>query len=81
MYAEAEMIVDERPVNSKIKIDLRGPDGNAFVLLGITWQILRAIGYTESAVDEVLREMKSGDYENLLQVMDREVGEYVVMYR
>ena len=34
-----------------------------------------------SPVDLLIDEMMSGDYENLLQVFDREFGDYVILYR
>ena len=31
--------------------------------------------------DSILTEMKSGDYENLISVFDREFGSFVTLYR
>jgi hypothetical protein len=38
------MITDKRPVKTKIEIDLQGPDGNAFVLLGIARDLSIKLG-------------------------------------
>ena len=57
----------------KTKIDLAGPDGNAFVLLGIAKNILKQIGKDPKPI---MDEMKSDDYENLINVFDREFGDY-----
>jgi len=59
---------------SKIKkreIDLNGPQGNAFVLLGYASEWGKQLGKDVTAIK---KEMKSGDYENLIKVFDREFG-------
>jgi hypothetical protein len=72
------MITNKRPKKSKIEIDLDGPDGNAFVLLGIAKDLCHNTGIDW---EKVQSEMTSGDYENLLQVMDGYFGDLIVMYR
>ena len=65
-----------------IEIDLTGPDGNAFVLMGIATQLHRQLqDVMEISQIALIAEMQSGDYENLLQVMERYFGEYIVMYK
>jgi len=65
-----------------IEIDLTGPDGNAFVLMGIATQLHRQLqDVMEISQTALIAEMQSGDYENLLQVMERYFGEYIVMYK
>ena len=59
-------------------IDLTGPQGNAFYLMAQAGRYARQLGLDESAV---INEMKSGDYENLVQVFDRHFGEYVILER
>ena len=61
-----------------IEIDLNGPEGNAFVLLGYASRFARDL---DLDADTILNEMKSGDYENLLEVFDREFGSFVTLYR
>jgi hypothetical protein len=63
-----------------IEIDLTGPDGNAYVLMGIAKQLNRQLDL-EVSDTAMLAEMMSGDYENLLAVMERYFGDYIVMYR
>mgnify|MGYP000988325400 CR=1 FL=1 len=63
-----------------IEIDLTGPDGNAFVLMGIAKQLHRQLDL-EVSDTAMIAEMMSGDYENLLEVMERYFGDYIVMYR
>jgi hypothetical protein len=71
------MIV-QKPKSEGITIDLTGPQGNAFYLLGTATKLARQLDLNEY---EVLNEMQSGDYENLLQVFDRHFGSFVTLYR
>ena len=71
------MIV-QKPKSEGITIDLTGPQGNAFFLIGTATKLARQLDLNEY---EVLNEMKSGDYENLLQVFDRHFGSFVTLYR
>ena len=86
---------DEMP-RGPIEIDLSGPDGNVFVLMGMAkrfardlkleiegMDVLEGLGFQEkqSAGDWIVDQMKSGDYENAIQVFDRYFGDYVVLYR
>lgn len=59
-------------------IDLTGPDGNAFVLMGTAVNLARQLGKDGKAIRE---EMMAGDYEHLLSVFDREFGDYVILER
>tara|TARA_B100000586_G_C19744323_1_gene275126 strand:- start:33 stop:254 length:222 start_codon:yes stop_codon:yes gene_type:complete len=61
-------------------IDLTGPDGNAYALMGMAKDLLRQIGcgHQETALME---DMMSGDYEHLVEVFDKKFGDYVVLER
>ena len=61
-----------------IEIDLTGPDGNAFVLMGYATRLAREL---DLDAESILNEMRSGDYENLISVFDREFGSVVTLYR
>lgn len=62
----------------KVKIDLTGPQGNAFFLLGYVSKYAKQLGKDPQPI---LTRMKSGDYENLVKVFDEEFGDYVDLYR
>jgi len=62
----------------KRKIDLTGPDGNAFVLLGIASDYAKQLGFD---VKLIRKEMMSSDYENLIKVFDKYFGDYVDLYK
>jgi hypothetical protein len=72
------MIRKKKPKTGKLIIDLTGPDGNAFVLLGIARDFAKLIGIDPKPITD---EMMKGDYENLLKVFDRHFGEYVILER
>jgi hypothetical protein len=54
--------------NVPLKIDLSGPDGNAFVILGRVRSILRQIGASDEEIAAYRAQATSGDYDNLLAV-------------
>ena len=70
------MIVEK--IDRPTVIDLTGPQGNAFYLMGFAQKNARKFGHDK---DAVLAEMKSGDYENLVQVFDNYFGDYVILER
>jgi hypothetical protein len=73
------MIVDKKKrVKSKLEIDLSGPEGNAFMLMGMASRWAKQIGLNAS---EVTADMMSGDYEHLLSVMEKHFGDHIIMYR
>lgn len=62
----------------KQEIDLDGPSGNAFVLLGVARDLAKQLGLDWNAISA---DMRSGDYEHLIQVFDNHFGEYVDLVR
>jgi hypothetical protein len=61
-----------------LEIDLTGPDGNAFVLIGTAGNLAKQLGLDSKAIRT---EMMAGDYENLVNVFDKHFGEFVTLYR
>jgi len=61
-----------------IEIDLTGPDGNAFVLIGKAGNLAKQLGLDKAKIQA---EMMGGDYENLVSVFDKHFGEFVTLYR
>ena len=62
----------------KATIDLTGPDGNAFALLGICRQIAKDL---KIDWDPISKDATSDDYEHLLEVLQRHFGDYVDFIR
>lgn len=75
--------IDEK--KGPIEIDLTGPDGNAFALMGIAKQPTKLLNERRGAeylnYKEIQADMMSGDYEHLLGVMEKHFGSIIVMYR
>ena len=67
--------------NKGIEIDLTGPQGNAYYLLGLAKRWGKELDMSQSYINTMLEKMKSGDYENLVKVFDDEFGSIVTIYR
>jgi hypothetical protein len=72
------MTIKSKRKSRKIEVDLTGPRGNAYFLLGLGKDLASKLGKDWKAIE---KEMTSDDYENLLKVFDREFGAYVTLYR
>lgn len=64
--------------NKGIEIDLTGPQGNVFFLIGTAKNLAKQLGMDSSSVQ---KEMMSGDYENAVNVFDKYFGDFVTLYR
>jgi len=65
----------------KPEIDLRGPEGNAFALMATARGYLKQLGYDKKEIQQVMDSMQSSDYENLLRVFDKYLGDFVDLIR
>ena len=70
------MIKDKKETG--IKIDLTGPDGNAFVLIGKAGSLAKQLGLDSKVIQS---EMMKGDYEHLVNTFDKHFGNFVTLYR
>ena len=61
-----------------IEIDLTGPDGNAFHLIGVAGRLAERLDLDGKAIQD---EMMTGNYDHLLDVFDSHFGDYVTLYR
>ncbi len=61
-----------------IEIDLTGPDGNAFMLIGKAGNLAKQLGLDGKAIQA---EMMKGDYEQLVNTFDKHFGHFVTLYR
>ena len=72
------MIRKKQEQRGPIIIDLTGPDGNAFALVGYANRFAKQLGLDGKAITN---EMMSDDYENLLEVFDKNFGDFVILER
>ena len=75
------MIRDKQTKEGPIIIDLTGPDGNAFALMGMAKRFGSQLGWDKGQTQDLINEMMDGDYEHLLEVFDREFGDFVILER
>lgn len=62
----------------KREIDLSGPEGNAYVLLGYAQTFAKQMNLDHEAI---IADMMSADYEHLIQVFDKHFGSVVDLVR
>jgi len=63
-------------MNSGRVIDLQGPSGNAFALMGYAVDLLRQLDRRDE-VHAMRTNMMSGDYNNLVRIFEENFGDYV----
>ena len=74
------MILD-KPTTNRITIDLTGPQGNAYFLIGTAKKFWKQQGFSNEDIESNVKRMTSGDYDNLVNYFDSEFGDYVTHYR
>ena len=72
------MAILKKDTTKKLTIDLTGPQGNAFYLLGLASKLCKDIGLDDTMV---LNDMKSGDYEHLIKTFDNKFGMIIDLER
>jgi hypothetical protein len=72
------MIKYQKMKTGPVEIDLTGPDGNAFTLIGIAGNLAKQLYLDKKTIQS---EMMSGDYEHLVNTFDKHFGEFVTLYR
>jgi hypothetical protein len=71
-------MIREKTTQQMPIIDLTGPEGNAFVLMGYAKKWAKDLGLDS---DLIIAEMMQGDYENLVDVFDCCFGDFVILER
>jgi len=66
-------LVARKPARKHV-IDLNGPEGNAWSVLGIGSNLARAMNID---FEPIRKEMMSGDYRHLVETFDKHFGEHV----
>jgi hypothetical protein len=61
----------------KIEVDLTGPNGNAFYLIGLAKSLSDKLGLDAKSIRA---EMTTGDYDNLINTFDKYFGDHVILY-
>lgn len=71
-------MIKKKQKKGVIEVDLTGPQGNAHYLINLASRLSKQIGLDE---DEIITEMMSSNYENLIKVFDKYFGSVVILYR
>lgn len=74
------MTIRKRSKNEKIVIDLSGPQGNAFYLIGVVKSTFARSGARELG-ENIAKQMMEGDYERLLKLFDLYLGDHYDLVR
>ena len=72
------MAIISKDTTRKMTIDLTGPQGNAFFLLGTASKLCKQLEIDDTIV---LEDMKSGGYEHLITVFDTYFGDFIDLER
>ena len=75
------MAILKKDTYKKQVIDLTGPDGNAYYLLGTAMNLCKQLELSSERTEEILDELKSSDYENLIKVFDKYFGKLIDLER
>ena len=75
------MIKKKSERKGNIEIDLTGPEGNAFTLLGYAQKFGKQLNWDEAKQKAIMGDMRSGDYEHLVEAFDRQFGTFVTLLR
>ena len=65
----------------KIEINLKGPEGNAYMLIALASNLGKELGMDKFRIRCIQDEMILSDYEMLIQTFDKWFGDYVILYR
>jgi hypothetical protein len=68
----------EEKKHKSVEIDLTGPDGNVFYLIGQGRKFCNQLNLDSEVFTS---KMMSGDYENAVNVFEQYFGSFVILYR
>lgn len=75
------MTIKKKQHSRKMVLDLTGPQGNAFCVLGNIQKLMKQLGYTKEDQKTIMDNLTSGDYEHLIETADKHFGEYIDFLR
>ena len=75
------MAIISKDTTRKQTIDLTGPQGNSFYLLGLAVKLCGQIGFSGLSTTGILDDMKNGDYEHLITRFDYHFGHLIDLER
>ena len=73
-------MIRKKKITETIVIDIDGSEGNAHNIIGTALMLGRDCGYNEEVLKEMVNDMKSGDYINVLTVFNKNFGNFKKKY-
>ena len=70
-------MIRQKQKSKKLIVDLTGPCGNAYYLIGLANKLTK--GMPSSIIEDITKEMTSSSYENLIKVFDKHFGDKVIL--
>ena len=58
-----------------IEIDLNGPEGNAFYLMGMANDFAKQLGWSQEQRAKLIVELTFSDNENIINMLDKHISE------
>jgi hypothetical protein len=78
-------MIKSKKSKGMIEIDLTGPDGNVFFLIGQVRKLSELLNTRRGAnyldPKAIINDMMSADYEHAVQVFEKHFGTIVILYR
>ena len=71
----------DKPVQEKVELDLTGPQGNSYYLLGVAKRLGEQLGYSDKRIKAIQHVMCLSNYEGLVHTFHEEFGDYVIIWR
>ena len=72
-------MIRETKSKDEYVVDLDGPNGNAYALMGLAGSLATTVGYASDEIETMITRMKSGDYKKLVKTFDEYFDGYVVL--
>jgi len=64
-----------------MRVNLSGPEGNAFYLMMLVGKLGTQLGLTQEKIDDIIKQMKSAGYDNVVKVFGENFGVVVELYK
>ena len=66
---------------NNMRVDLSGSEGNAFYLMMLVEKLGTQLALTQEKIDDIIKQMKSSDYDNLVKVFGENFEGALELYK
>ena len=75
----------EKQNTGMIEIDLTGPDGNVFNLLGVAKKLTKTLNDRRENEyllwEDIRKDMMSSDYDHAVEILEEHFGHIIILYK